>query len=46
MNKIHTVKDTVFEEDNIAALTELFSSDALFASFGTEGSGGTAENGT
>lgn len=46
MNKIHTAKDTVFEEDNIAALTELFSSDALFASFGTGGTAPAAENGT
>ncbi|MBO6052264.1 MAG: M28 family peptidase [Clostridia bacterium] len=29
MNRIHTIRDTVFEEDNIAALIELFSDPTL-----------------
>ena len=33
MDKIHTPKDTVFEDENLYALTELFSDPALIGSF-------------
>lgn len=36
MDKIHTAKDTVFDEVNLALLTELFVSPALYQSFGGE----------
>lgn len=39
MDKIHTAKDTVFDEGNIAALAELFSSPALYRAFERERQG-------
>ena len=34
MDKIHTAKDTVFDDRNLELLTDLFSSPAIFRSFG------------